>query len=219
MSHPLPTFGPSTVDALKARLATRLTTTPAAAGDLASQFPTLSADELISLRSILPQTQIPAAVLVGLVAHEDRTTILLTERAGHLRLHAGQISFPGGRIEADEDAVMAALREAQEEIGLDPAHVTPLGFLPPQLVVSGFCIHPLVAVVQSGLNLLPDHNEVADVFEVPLTYLLDTRNHRPDSRRLGPVTVPTFDIVHDQHRIWGATAGIIRSLCRAIAAE
>jgi len=208
---------PYTLDAITARLIPQLTSEPSHGVDLAYQFPELSAQQLQAMSTLFPATRVPAAVLVALIQHPDGATMLFTERAGHLRHHAGQISFPGGRIEAgDADAKAAALREAQEEIGLDPALVVPLGFLPPRLVISGFFIHPLVAVVQPGFTLVPDRNEVADVFEVPLQHLLDTRNHQIRQRHIGAVAFQAIDISWGQHRIWGATANIIQTLQRLI---
>lgn len=158
----------------------------------------------------------PAAVLVPVIARAAMT-VLLTERTAHLSAHAGQIAFPGGKIEqADASAAAAALREAQEEIGLDPAHVTPLGYLEPYRTGTGFLITPLVALVDPGFTLRPDPSEVAHVFEVPLPFLMDDTKHRIDNRFWRGANRRFYAMPYEQHYIWGATAGIIRTLHRRL---
>jgi 8-oxo-dGTP pyrophosphatase MutT (NUDIX family) len=159
----------------------------------------------------------PAAVLVGLVERSDGLALLLTQRTDHLRDHAGQICFPGGRIEPDDqDAAAAALREAEEEIGLDPARVGILGELPVYQTVTGFRIHPVVGWITPPFELRPDPFEVAEAFEVPLHYVLDPENHRRQSYRRGPVTRGYYVLPYQGRFIWGATAGILVNLARLL---
>lgn len=157
--------------------------------------------------------RIAAAVLVGLVERPRGPSVLLTERAVHLRDHAGQISFPGGRIERRDASVSAAaLREAQEEIGLAPAKVEVLGGLAPYDTITGFRIHPVVGWIVPPVEFRPDHYEVADVFEVPLAFVLDPANHRRQSYRRGPLTRGYYVLPYERRFIWGATAGILVNL-------
>jgi 8-oxo-dGTP pyrophosphatase MutT (NUDIX family) len=161
----------------------------------------------------------PAAVLVGLVDREAGPALLLTQRTEHLRDHAGQICFPGGRIEpTDGSAAAAALREAQEEIGLDPARIAVIGELPPYQTVTGFRIHPVVGWISPPFELRPDPHEVAEAFEVPLHFVLDPENHRRQSYRRGPVTRAYYVLPYQGRFIWGATAGILVNLARVLRA-
>lgn len=155
---------------------------------------------------------IPAAVLVPVVAHPE-PTVLLTLRTDHLRDHAGQVAFPGGRIEPDDPSeTHAALREAEEEIGLSASDVEVIGFLPEYRTVTGFRITPVVALVAPNPALCCDPFEVSETFEVPLDYVLDPRNHKLHQihyrGRLREYTAVTFA----DYLIWGATAGMLRSL-------
>lgn len=162
--------------------------------------------------------RIPAAVLLGIVARPAGPHILLTQRTAHLRDHAGQISLPGGRIEQeDAGSVAAALREAREEIALDPGLVEVLGELPVYDTVTGFRIHPVVGWIAPPPVLVPDPFEVAEVFEVPLGFALDAGNHHRDSyEREG--TRRHFWVLRWQGRyIWGATAGILVNFARVVA--
>lgn len=164
-----------------------------------------------------PIDPIPAAVLIPLVERENELTVLLTQRASQLKRHAGQISFPGGRVEPeDESPRAAALREAQEEIGLDPRFVNVAGYLPDHVIISGFRVTPVVAFVRAGFELLLDFDEVQTTFEVPLDYLFDTGNHRMRRRPVGKsgVELDVLDIPFGEHNIWGATAGMILTLYR-----
>ena len=161
----------------------------------------------------------PAAVLVGLVDRSAGPALLLTQRTEHLRDHAGQICFPGGRMEAgDESAAAAALREAEEEIGLDPARVSILGKLPSYQTVTGFRIHPVVGWISPPFELRPDPFEVAEAFEVPLHFVLDPENHHRQSYRRGPVTRGYYVLPYQGRFIWGATAGILVNLARVLRA-
>ena len=180
----------------------------------------IAADVDASLRQFFPASPIAAAVLVPIIDHPSGLTILLTERASHLKHHPGQISFPGGRIEArDEGPLHAALRETEEEIGLSREHVRFVGYLDPHLVLTGFWITPVVAFVQPGFHLTLDEREVASTFEVPLTHLLDEANHLSRERLIGETPIRVHDIPYLEHNIWGATAGILMALYRLITAE
>ena len=149
--------------------------------------------------------------------------LLLTERTLHLPTHSGQIAFPGGKAEAgDADATATALREAQEEIGLDAAFIQVLGVLPHYLTGSAFVITPVVALVQAGFTLSPDPNEVADVFEVPLSFLMNPAHHQRHAVELEGRRREWFAMPYqDQSRqrfIWGATAGMLRNVYRMLSA-
>ena len=166
---------------------------------------------------MMTASPVPAAVLVPLVEREHDLTVLLTQRATQLKHHAGQISFPGGRIELSDDGPReAALREAQEEIGLDPRFVSVVGYLPDHVIVSGFLVTPVVAFVQPGFELLLDSGEVESTFEVPVSFLFDPQNHRTRRRRIGTSEreIDVIDIPYGEHNIWGATAGMIFTLYR-----
>jgi 8-oxo-dGTP pyrophosphatase MutT (NUDIX family) len=160
---------------------------------------------------------VPAAVLVPLVEHQSGLTVLLTQRAETLKDHAGQISFPGGRIEPeDEDAWHAALREAHEEIGLLPTFVEFAGYLPDHLVISGFRVTPVVGFVNPDYQPRIAAAEVHDVFEVPLDFILNAANHRSRRRQLGGLTFEVHDIPYGERNIWGATAGMLMTLRRML---
>jgi 8-oxo-dGTP pyrophosphatase MutT (NUDIX family) len=159
---------------------------------------------------------IPAAVLVPLTI-KNPMTVILTERTAHLSAHAGQIAFPGGKIDdADADASAAALREAHEEIGLDPALAEPLGYLEPYRTGTGYIITPVVALIAGDFTPNPDPAEVAATFEVPLSFLMDEHNHRIDSREWRGAKRHFYAMPYEQRYIWGATAGIIRALYRRL---
>ena len=166
---------------------------------------------LPDLADLLPPEPLrPAAVLVGLVERGDALQVLLTRRHEQLRHHAGQISFPGGRIEAgDAGPVAAALREAHEEVGLAPALVEPLGFLDPFVTITGFHVMPVVARIRSGFVPTPDPGEVDEVFEAPLDFLLDVRNHRYESAFFKGRTRHYWAMPYGERFIWGATAGML----------
>lgn len=155
----------------------------------------------------------PAAVLFPIVLRDGGQTVLLTQRTAHLRDHAGQVSFPGGRVEAEDlSPSHTALRETEEEIGLSRERIEILGFLPEYRTGTGFRITPVVALVQPPFELQPDPFEVAEVFEVPLDFLLDPANHQRHSLHYRGALRNYFAMPYGEYFIWGATAGMIRSL-------
>jgi 8-oxo-dGTP pyrophosphatase MutT (NUDIX family) len=184
-------------------------------------LPGLSRAETRELGRFFPKTPIAAAVLVPLVERAPELTVLLTRRAIELKSHAGQIAFPGGRLEAAETPRAAALREAREEIGLDPRFVAIVGYLPDHVLLSGFRVTPVVGFVRSGFELQLAAKEVQDTFEVPLSYVFDPANHRTRLRRLadGATEVEVCDIPYGAHYIWGATAGMLITLYRLCTRE
>ncbi|MBT9522194.1 MAG: CoA pyrophosphatase [Dechloromonas sp.] len=155
----------------------------------------------------------PAAVLFPIVLRDGGQTVLLTQRTAHLRDHAGQISFPGGRVEAEDlSPSHTALRETEEEIGLPRERIEILGFLPEYRTGTGFRVTPVVALVLPPFDLRPDPFEVAEVFEVPLAFLLDPANHQQHSLHYRGALRNYFAMPYGDYFIWGATAGMIRSL-------
>ncbi len=155
----------------------------------------------------------PAAVLVPIIARATGATMLLTERAAHLKDHAGQIAFPGGKIaSAQETPAEAALREAHEEIGLESSLIEPLGYLEPYLSSTGYRIIPVVGLVTPDFTLRIDPQEVASVFEVPLSFLMDPARHDVHEREWRGVQRRYFAMPYGERYIWGVTAGIIRIL-------
>ncbi len=171
-------------------------------------------------RAALPIAPRAAAVLVPIIDRPGSPSLLLTARAGHLRHHAGQISFPGGGIETnDEDAVAAALRETREEIGIESRYIEPLGFLPDQIVLTGFRITPVVALLRPDFKLQIDESEVAEVFEIPLDFIVDEHNYVPVRRTLRGVEVTLNDLNYNGRVVWGATAAMLQVLHRALQAQ
>jgi 8-oxo-dGTP pyrophosphatase MutT (NUDIX family) len=161
----------------------------------------------------------PAAVLIPVVDH-DEPTVLLTLRASALSTHAGQIAFPGGRIDpGDTSPLDAALREAEEEIGLDRRHVEPLGYLDLYLSGTGFRIMPAVARVKPGFTLTVNDAEVADTFEVPLAFVMGPENHQRHSREWRGIMRTYYAMPFGERYIWGVTAGILRNLYERLYVE
>ena len=154
-----------------------------------------------------------AAVLVPVIAHPDETTVLLTQRATGLRSHSGQIAFPGGRLDEDDGSPLAAaLREAEEEIGLEASHVRPLGYLDAYLSGTGYLVTPVVALVAPGAPLSLNPFEVSETFEVPLGFLMDPARHEIHEREWNGRLRRYYAIPFGDRYIWGVTAGIIRNL-------
>ena len=169
------------------------------------------------LQDFLSDSPSAAAVLLGLVERSAGLHVILTERAAHLSDHPGQVSFPGGRIESSDDGpVEAALREAEEEVGLLPALVSVAGCMPEILTGTGFLITPVIGFVAPEFRASPDRAEVADVFEVPLTYLLEDGNLRSSTRERFGTTLRMVEFDYAGHYIWGATATMLRNFCRLI---
>ena len=160
-------------------------------------------------------TGISAAVLIGVT---DRTDpgVILTVRRDDLRTHAGQVAFPGGRIDPGEDSAAAALREAWEELNVDPNSVTVVGTLDPYCTVTGFVVVPVLGVVAPDLPLVPHDREVADWFEAPLAHLVDPANHLRRSVLFEGRRRDYYEIVWEDRRIWGATAAMLVNLSRRL---
>ena len=155
----------------------------------------------------------PAAVLVPLVAYPDTIKVILTLRASALRHHSGQIAFPGGKIDAmDRGPTEAALRESEEEIGLAPEQITPIGYLDPYLTGTGFRIIPVVARVDPAYRLRINPDEVDEAFEVPFDFLMDEANHELRAAEWKGAMRSFYAMIYGERNIWGATAGIIRNL-------
>lgn len=156
---------------------------------------------------------IPAAVLVPVINRDAGPTLMFTQRTAHLNDHAGQISFPGGRVEAsDSDREATALREAEEETGLERDRVDILGRLPEYDIMTGFRVTPIVGWVEPPINFRPDPFEVEKVFEVPLEFFLDPVNHQEHSREVDGRLRHYYAMPYEEHYIWGATAGMVRML-------
>lgn len=161
-----------------------------------------------------------AAVLIPIFEYPEELRVLFTRRTAHLRHHSGQVAFPGGRVEPhDRSMEDTALRETREEIGLDPGRVRLIGRLHDYHArVSGYRITPVVGIVNLPVDLAPDPNEVAEIFEVPLEFLLDPVNHGQDTRQTESGPRRFHVIQYGEHRIWGATAAIVVELYRRLAA-
>jgi 8-oxo-dGTP pyrophosphatase MutT (NUDIX family) len=221
MAVPAPTLAHELPADWRARLRRRLLTVPdhrlehCRPAGLACESAVVRA----RLRAGWPAPLKVAAVLVPIIDRADAPTLLMTVRASHLRRHAGQISFPGGRLEAqDADVAAAATRETEEEIGIAAAGIEPIGFLADHVVQTGYRITPVVALLQPGLTLEPDGTEVAEVFELPLAFALRAENYRVGRRTMREVEVDTWELAFGRYNIWGATAGILANL-REVFAE
>jgi 8-oxo-dGTP pyrophosphatase MutT (NUDIX family) len=161
-----------------------------------------------------------AAVLVPIVQHPGGLTVLFTQRTTHLKSHSGQISFPGGREEPhDPTPEFTALRETHEEIGLAQERVEILARMPEYLTRTGFRVTPVIGLVAPPLELAPDPGEVAEVFEVPLEFLLNDRNYRRESRELLGRMRSYYVVEFQERRIWGVTAGMLVNLRRLLGSE
>ncbi len=170
-------------------------------------------DHRLNPLSVPNQPVRSAAVLIGLVAHEGDVSVILTKRASTLKVHSGQIAFPGGKIEpSDRDPLAAALREAWEEIGLDAHHAEPIGYLEPYLTRTGFLVHPVVAKIIPPFELRINPGEVEDAFEVPLSFLMNSDHHKLHTREEDGVSRYFYAMTFGERLIWGVTAGILRNL-------
>lgn len=169
------------------------------------------------IRERIVQKLQPAGVLIPVLERSGQLSVLLTQRSAELKHHAGQVSFPGGRMEdADEDVVQAALRETHEEVGIPPDAITVIGYLDPMPTVTGYAVTPVVGMVSGDAPLRLDRTEVEYAFEVPLTYLLDERNERASEREYQGRTIPTVEFHYESERIWGATAHMVIELRKLI---
>lgn len=196
-----------TAESLLARLRSRLAPP--------DRLPDATPRNLAELARVLPAPlQLrPAAVLCGLRLDAGGWQVLLTRRSAGLPSHAGQVAFPGGRIETnDASAVAAALREAEEEVGIAPEFVEPLGFLPPYATISSYCVYPLVARLHPGYTLRPEHGEVDLIFEAPLTLFTDPAHRRIERREWRGHQWQGHLFEHQGQRIWGATAAMLVTL-------
>lgn len=173
-----------------------------------------SDDDMNVKARMIPEGVAPkaAAVLVGLVERDGALQLLLTQRHAGLSKHAGQVAFPGGRIDEGETALEAALREAEEETGLPPHHVEVLGYLDGYLTVTGYFVAPVVALLKDGFAVAPQPGEVDEVFEVPLSFLLDAANRETHTREWNGLTRRYYAYPYGERYIWGATAGMIKNL-------
>jgi 8-oxo-dGTP pyrophosphatase MutT (NUDIX family) len=185
------------------RLRAALSSTPSA--------PPLEGD-LVELQG---GTDVPAAVLVA-ITDRPEPGVILTVRREHLRTHAGQVAFPGGRIDPGEDAVAAALREAQEEVFLDPSKVQIVGSIDPYRTVTNYSVTPVIGVIPPDLALEPHEHEVADWFEAPLAFVLDPANQIRRSALFQGRKRHYYEIIWQDRRIWGATAAMIVNLARRL---
>jgi 8-oxo-dGTP pyrophosphatase MutT (NUDIX family) len=178
----------------------------------------MTADDLERQKAIASNPMNPAAVLVLVIAHPEAPSIVFTQRTRHLADHAGQISFPGGRRHDDDTTPeRTALRESEEEIGLDPSRVQILGHLPEYHTSTGYNVTPIVGWVEPPVAFRPDPSEVDEVFEVPLAFLLDTRNHRYESAFFKGRIRKYWAMPYGRRFIWGATAGMLVTLQRILA--
>lgn len=159
-----------------------------------------------------PAPLTPAAVLVGLIEREQGYSVLLTRRADTLRRHTGQIAFPGGRRDPGETIWETALRETEEEVGIPRALVTLGGLSTPYRTGTGFLVTPVVGFIEPNFTLAPNPAEVADVFETPFGFLMDPANHEEHEREFSGQLRRFYAMTHENRFIWGATAGMLRSL-------
>lgn len=168
----------------------------------------------------IARTLQPAGVLIPVMERVAGLSVLLTQRSAELKHHAGQVSFPGGRMEEhDRDIVHAALRETHEEVGIPPEAITVVGYLPPMPTITGYAVTPVVGLVADDVALQIDRTEVEYAFEVPLAFLLDSRNERALEREYQGRRVPTVEFHYEGERIWGATAHILVELRKTLTKE
>lgn len=176
-----------------------------------------SSDYDLNRHVVLPEGRVlrPAAVLIGVLDG----AVVLTKRASTLKHHPGQVAFPGGKLDGAETPVQAALREAQEEIGLDPATVTVLATLPPHETVTTYTVTPVLARIDADFTPVAEPGEVAEVFRVPLAFLMDPANYSIEGRRWRGQRREYFVVPYGPHYIWGATARILKSLADRLSVD
>ncbi len=208
VDHHLPAVPPSrfSVEALRARFAQ----------------PPAWQPEVVRERKFAQREPALAAVLMGIVTR-DEPTLLLTQRTAHLSTHSGQVAFPGGKVDPEDiDSAATALREAQEEVGLDPRQVEVLGTLSEYVTGTAFIVTPVVALVDPAHVLVPNPHEVAAAFEVPLSFLMNPRHHQRHAFEAEGVRREWFSMPYQdgdaQRFIWGATAGMLRNFYRFLMA-
>lgn len=166
-----------------------------------------------NVEGLMPERMRAAGVLVPIIARETGLTVLFTRRTDHLHAHGGQVSFPGGGAEEGDASIEAtALRETTEEIGLEANRIHLLGQLPEYRTVTGYRVMPVVGLVRPPFDLMPDPFEVAEIFEVPLAFLLDARNHRRETMKRDGRTRHYYAMPYRHYYIWGATAGMLMNL-------
>ena len=159
----------------------------------------------------------PAGVLIPVLEHASDPSVLLTQRSADLKHHAGQISFPGGRMEdSDQDVVHTALRETHEEVGIEPGAVSIIGYLAPMATVTGYAVTPVIGLVDPETPLSLDRTEVDCAFEVPLAFLLDDRNELAREREWEGRRIPTTEFHFEGRKIWGATAQMLIELRKIV---
>ena len=196
-----------------ALLQERLAETRAPRDPFAVVMPPGSERWTASERARIREALRPAGVLIPVIDRLAGLSVLLTQRSADLKHHAGQVSFPGGRMEEhDSDVVETALRETQEEVGIPPESVAVIGYLPPMPTVTGYAVSAVVGLVTEDLSLEIDPTEVEYAFEVPLGFLLDPRNERALEREYRGRRIPTVEFHYEGERIWGATAHILVEL-------
>jgi 8-oxo-dGTP pyrophosphatase MutT (NUDIX family) len=161
-----------------------------------------------------------AAVLVPIILRDNGLQVLLTKRTEHLKNHAGQISFPGGSVDdTDLDAQHTALRETEEEIGLDPSHIEIIGELDQYIVGTGYLVSPIIGLIEPPFKLIRQEDEVAEIFEVPLDFLIEPKNFKRYAREFNGTVHYHFSITWQNYFIWGATAGMLRNLSQRLLNE
>ena len=204
---------PGTKDRLTAEfLRERLAETALPRDPLAVTMPAGSDRWPKKMRQQLSAGLKPAGVLIPIMERSDELTVLLTQRSADLKNHPGQVSFPGGRMEEhDDDVRVTALRETHEEVGIEPAHVSVIGYLDSMPTITGYAVTPVVGLVRHAVKLSIDRTEVEYAFEVPLEFLLDARNDRPVEREFEGLTVTMMELHFEGQRIWGATAMMLQA--------
>lgn len=207
---------PTSVDDAESRLRRALAATAETPRPLIRPDPELP-PELVEFVSEEATSQLRSASVLVPVIRRQQMMVLLTRRADSLRHHRGQISFPGGARDAgDDSATTAALREAQEEIGLDPQQVETIGYLDDYPTITGFRITPVVGCIESGFQPRPSPQEVTEVFEVPLSVVLDRQHYRHKTFQRMGFAIPYYELYYRHYRIWGATAGMLWDLCQRV---